>query len=209
MKVKQGKIQDILTALQIYELQDIQRGFEEPTYGKASQLETTAVGTPKQSLLTQLRRYSEIQALLEKQKQKRREASPFPELVNLKGTFNAEANLDTTTDKGIVSQFDIKGQNFTWGTVEDPERYEAKQVIAQGNFENGILTFRPLRIESTNRLFSFSGAIGGDEQYGNLKVSNFPLEILNNFVNLPIGLTGNLNARAALAGSINNPLSRG
>ena len=39
LKVKQGKIQDVLTALQIYELQDIQRGLEEPTYGKASQLE--------------------------------------------------------------------------------------------------------------------------------------------------------------------------
>ncbi|MGB7381297.1 MAG: translocation/assembly module TamB domain-containing protein [Rivularia sp. (in: cyanobacteria)] len=209
LKVKQGKIQDVLTALQIYELQDIQRGLEEPTYGKASQLETTGVGLPNQTLLTQLRRYSEIQALLEKQKRQRRDASPFPELANLKGTFDAEVSLDTTKKQGISTQFDVKGQNFTWGTEEDPERYEAKQVIAQGGFENGILKFTPLRIESTNRLVSFSGAIGGDEQFGNLQVKNFPLEVVNNFVNLPIGFTGNLNGRAAIAGSISNPLTKG
>jgi translocation and assembly module TamB len=209
LKINQGKIQDVLTAFQIYELQDVQRGLEEPTFGKASQLETTAVGVANQTLLTQLRRYSEIQALLEQQKQQRREASLFPELANLKGTFNAEVNVDTTQDKGLATQFNVQGENFFWGTQEDPNRYEAKRVIAQGGFENGILRLTPLRIESTNRLLSFSGAIGGDEQFGNLQVKNFPLEVVNNFVNLPIGFTGNLNGRAAIAGSIANPLTKG
>jgi translocation and assembly module TamB len=209
LNIKQGKIQDILTALQIYELQDLQRNLEEPTYGKASQLETTAVGLPNQPLLTQIRRFSEIKKLLALQKQQRREASPFPELADLKGTFNAEVSVDTTESKGLSTQFNIQGQNFTWGTEEDPNRYTAKKVIAQGTFEDGILRLTPLRIESTNRLVSFSGAIGGDEQYGNLQVNNFPLEVLSNFVNLPIGLTGNLDAKAALAGSIDNPLTKG
>ncbi|MEO1760691.1 MAG: translocation/assembly module TamB domain-containing protein [Cyanobacteria bacterium J06629_18] len=209
LSIKQGKIQDILTALQIYELEDIQRGLEEPTYGKASELETVEVGIPKGELITQLRRFSEIQALLAKQKQQRRDASPFPELANLKGTFNAEVSLDTTKNQEITSNFDIEGQNFTWGTEDDPERYEAKKVIARGGFENGILRFTPLRIESTNRFASFSGTIGGEEQFGNLQVKNFPLEILGNFAKLPIGLTGNINGKAAIAGSIENPLSKG
>ncbi|MDY6901782.1 MAG: translocation/assembly module TamB domain-containing protein, partial [Cyanobacteriota bacterium] len=209
LSVKQGKIQDVLTALQIYELEDIQRGLEEPTYGKASELETIEVGIPNGELITQLRRFSEIQALLTRQKQQRRDASPFPELANLKGTFNAEVSLDTNENQEIATQFDIEGQNFTWGTEEDPERYEAKKVIAQGGFTNGILRFTPLRIESTNRLFSFSGAVGGDEQYGSLQVNNFPLEIISNFVKLPVGLTGNLSAKAAIAGSIENPLTKG
>ena len=209
LNIKQGKVQDVLTALQIYELQDIQRGLEEPTYGKANQLETTAVGLPNQTLLTQLRRYSEIKRLLALQKQQRRDASPFPELADLKGTFNAEVSVDTTEAKGIDTQFNLQGEDFTWGTEEDPERYSAKKVIAQGSFENGILRLTPLRIESTNRLLSFSGAIGGKEQYGTLQVNNFPLDVFNNFVSLPIGLTGNLNGRAAIAGSIDNPLTKG
>ncbi|MGB3650385.1 MAG: translocation/assembly module TamB domain-containing protein [Rivularia sp. (in: cyanobacteria)] len=209
LNIKQGKVQDVLTALQIYELQDIQRGLEEPTYGKANQLETTAVGLPNRTLLTQLRRYSEIKRLLALQTQQRRDASPFPELADLKGTFNAEVSLDTTEAKGINTQFNLQGEDFSWGTEEDPDRYSAKKVIAQGSFENGILRLTPLRIESTNRLLSFSGAIGGKEQYGTLQVNNFPLDVFNNFVNLPIGLTGDLNGRAAIAGSIDNPLTKG
>lgn len=208
LSVKKGKVQDILTALQIYELQDIQRGLEEPTFGQASELETIEVGLPNQTLLTQLRRFSEIEALLAKQKQQRQEASILPELANLTGTFDAEVSVETTKNKEIATEFDIKGQNFTWGTDEDPDR-TAKLVIAQGSFENGILKLTPLRIESTNRLASFSGSIGGEEQFGNLQVKNFPLEILSNFVNIPIGLTGNLNGKAAIAGSIDNPLSKG
>ncbi|MEM6403054.1 MAG: translocation/assembly module TamB domain-containing protein, partial [Cyanobacteria bacterium P01_D01_bin.116] len=208
LSIKKGKIQDVLTALQIYELEDIQRGLEEPTFGKASQLETIGVGLPNQTLLTQLRRFSEIQALLAKQKQQRRDASRFPELANLKGTFDADISVDTNKNKEIATQFDIKGQNFTWETEEDPER-TAKLVIAKGSFENGILKFTPLRIESTNRLVSFTGAIGGDEQFGNLQVKNVPLQLLSSFVKLPIGLTGNLNGKAAIAGSIANPLSKG
>ncbi|MEB3217156.1 MAG: translocation/assembly module TamB domain-containing protein [Nostocales cyanobacterium 94392] len=209
LNIKQGKIQDVLTALQIYEFQDIQRSFEEPTYGTASELETIEIGLPNQSLSTQLRRFSEIKRLLTLQKEQRREATIFPELADLQGTFNAEVSVDTNENKELSTQFNIQGQNFAWGPEEDPDRYNAKQVIAQGAFENGILRLTPLRIESTNRLFSFSGTIGGDEQFGNLQVNNFPIEILNKFANLPIGLTGNLNAKAAIAGSIANPLSKG
>lgn len=209
LNINQGKIQDLLTALQIYELQDIQRNFEQPTYGKASELENIGIGISNQPLSTQLRRFSEIKRLLTLQKEQRREATIFPELADLKGTFNAEVSVDTTENKELSTQFKIQGQNFSWGPEEDSERYNAKKVIAQGAFENGILRLTPLRIESTNRLFSFSGTIGGDEQFGNLQVNNFPIEVLNNFVNLPIGLTGNLNAKAAIAGSIANPLTKG
>ncbi|MHC5729076.1 MAG: translocation/assembly module TamB domain-containing protein, partial [Nostoc sp.] len=66
-----------------------------------------------------------------------------------------------------------------------------------------------LRIESKNRLIAFTGNIGGDEQSGQLRVNNFPVQVLNNFVKLPVGITGNLNATAALAGSIANPQARG
>ncbi len=208
LKVKQGKIKDVLTALQIYELQDFQRSFAEPTYGKASQLEIAEVGLPNQPLLTQLRRFSEIKRLLSLQKQQRREASPFPELADLKGTFNAEVSVDTIENK-LATQFNIQGENFTWGPEQEPDRYNAKKIIAQGAFEDGILRLIPLRIESTNRFVSFSGSIGGNEQFGNLQVNNFPLEVLGNFINLPVGFTGNLTAKAAIAGSIANPLTKG
>ncbi|AFY31712.1 translocation/assembly module TamB [Calothrix sp. PCC 7507] len=213
LNVNQGKIQDILTALQLFEVQDVQRGLASPTYGKAADLTTNAQGLPGESLLTQIERFYQVDALLAEQEQKRRESNLVPDLVDLQGTFNGEVALNTAAANGLAVDFKLNGQNWTWGKNEeknDPGRYyEAERVIAEGSFANGILQLLPLRIESQNSLIAFKGNVGGKEQTGNLQVVNFPIQVLNNFVKLPVPITGNLNANAALAGSIKNPQAKG
>ncbi len=211
LTVSQGEIQDILTALQIFDMEDFQRGTAAPTYGKASDLQdTVSVGLPDQPLFTQMRRLSEINALLAKQQQQRRDTDFVPELADLKGTFNGEVAVDTATTNGVSAQFNLNGQNFVWGREDEQDRsYRVEQIIAQGSFENGVFRLLPLRIESKNSLIAFTGNVGGTEQSGQLRVSNFPLEQLNNFVKLPVGFSGNLNATATLAGSKDNPQAKG
>lgn len=211
LTVNQGQIQDVLTALQIFELKDLQRGFTPPTYGKASDLQTVAVGLPNESLQAQIQRFSEIKALLTQQQQQRRQTSFLPDLADLKGTFNGEVTVDTATNNNLAVKFDFNGENFVWGRPqEDPEHfYAAEQVIAKGSFENGVLRLLPLRLQSNNSLIAFTGNIGGTEQSGQLRIKNPPLELLNNYVKLPVGLTGNINATATVAGSIANPQARG
>ncbi|MBW4685155.1 MAG: translocation/assembly module TamB domain-containing protein [Komarekiella atlantica HA4396-MV6] len=209
LNVNQGNIQDVLAVAQVFELQDLQRGSAEPTYGTAADLTTTPQGLPNQPLLNQLQRFYEIDALLAEQEQQQI-SRPIPDLADLKGTFNGEVAVDTATANGLSVQFNLNGQNFVWGKEEQPGRfYTADRVIAEGNFENGVLRLRPLRFESQNRLIAFAGNIGGNEQSGQLRVNNFPLQVLNNFVKFPVGVTGNLNATAALAGSIANPQAQG
>ncbi|MBE9199764.1 MULTISPECIES: translocation/assembly module TamB [unclassified Nodularia (in: cyanobacteria)] len=210
LNINQGNIQDVLTVAQIFELQDFQRGAEPPTYGTATDLVTQPRGLPEQPLLTQLKRFYEIDAQLEAQEQQRRESNPIPDLADLQGTFNGEIAVDTATANGLSVQFNLNGQNFTWGQETETNRfYTANNILAQGRFENGILQLRPLRIELENSRLTFAGNIGGDDQSGQLRVSNFPIELLSNFVNLPVGISGNLNGTAAIAGSIANPQSKG
>ena len=211
VNVTQGQIQDVLTVLQLYDLQDFNRGMAAPTYGKAVDLANTApVGLPNQPLYTQLERFAEIEALLTKEQKQRRNASFIPDLADLSGTFNAAITVDTATANGLAANFNVNGQNFVWGKLDQPDRlYKAEQIIAQGSFENGVLRLLPLRLESQNRLIAFSGNIGSTEQSGQLRVTNFPIQMLNNFVKLPVDYTGNLNATATLAGSIKNPQAKG
>ncbi|MEC4813548.1 MAG: translocation/assembly module TamB domain-containing protein, partial [Scytonema sp. PMC 1069.18] len=211
LNVTRGEVQDILTALQIYEFQDIQRGPVEPSYGKASDLVTVRpVSLSQQPLLAQLQRLSEIDYLLSQQQQKRKDASPIPELADLNGTFNGEVTVDTATATGLSVKFSLNGKDFAWGKEDNLKHlYKAEQVVAQGSFENGVLTLLPFRLESQNRLITFTGNIGGKEQSGQLRVLNFPVEVLSQFVKLPIGMTGNLSGTAAIAGSIDNPQTKG
>ncbi|MEH2142385.1 translocation/assembly module TamB domain-containing protein [Nostoc sp.] len=209
LNVNQGEIQDVLAIAQVYDLQNLQGG-SAPIYGTAADLTTNPQGAQNQPLLTQIQRFSEIEALVAEQEQQRLDSTPIPDLADLKGTFNGEVAVNTVTANGLSVDFNLNGQNFAWGKKEERNRfYTADQVIAEGNFENGVLSLRPLRLESKNRLIAFTGNIGGDEQSGQLRVNNFPVQVLNNFVKLPVGITGNLNGTAALAGSIANPQSRG
>ncbi|MCV3212242.1 translocation/assembly module TamB domain-containing protein [Plectonema radiosum NIES-515] len=215
VNINQGNIQDVLVVAQLFEIQDFQRGAEAPTYGKAADLVTTPQGLANQPLFTQLQRFYEIDALLA-QKEEQQSASILPALADLTGTFNGDIAVETGTAKGLGVKFNLNGQNFVWGAKDGQNQcleidrcYSAEKVIAEGSLENGILTLLPLRLESQNKLIAFTGAIGSEEQSGQLRVNNFPVGILNNFVKLPIGFTGNLNASAALAGSIKNPQARG
>ncbi|MBG1267870.1 translocation/assembly module TamB domain-containing protein, partial [Nostoc sp. WHI] len=210
LNINQGEIQDVLAVAQIFDLQDLQPGLAAPTYGTAADLTTNPQGSLNQPLLTQIQRFSEIETLVAEQEQQRLDSTPIPDLADLKGTFNGEVSVDTATANGLSVEFNLNGQNFAWGKKEERSRfYTAEKLIAEGNFENGVLSLRPLRIESQNRLIAFTGNVGGEEQSGQLRVNNFPVQVLNNFVKLPVGITGNLNATAALAGSIANPQARG
>jgi len=73
-------------------------------------------------------------------------------------------------------KFDLQGQNWEWDT------YKADQIIAQGSFENGVLTLLPLRIESDETLVALNAQVGGTQQSGQLRVRNFPLDILKNLL---------------------------
>ncbi|MEH2047223.1 translocation/assembly module TamB domain-containing protein [Nostoc sp.] len=208
LNVNQGEIQDLLAVAQVFDLQNLPGGSAE-IYGTAADLTTNPQGTPNEPLFTQIQRFSEIEALVAEQEEQRLNSTPIPDLADLKGTFNGEVAVNTAT-AGLSVDFNLNGQNFAWGKKEERNRfYTAEKVIAEGNFENGVLSLRPLRIQSQNRLIAFTGNVGGDEQSGQLRVNNFPVQLLNNVVKLPVGITGNLNATAALAGSITNPQARG
>lgn len=210
INIEKGKIQDFLNAAQIFDVEDFQRGLKAPTYGKSADLTTNSQGLPLESLLTQIQRLSEIDTLLTTQQQQRSTAKPIPDLRDLKGILNGNIFINTATTDEPRIKFNLQGENFTWGKSTEPSRfYRAEQVIAKGSFEEGIFRFRPLRIQSQQKIIAFTGNIGGQAQSGQLKIENFPIQRLNNLVKLPLGIGGKLNITAAIAGSIINPQARG
>ncbi|HEY9709387.1 MAG TPA: hypothetical protein V6D48_14380, partial [Oculatellaceae cyanobacterium] len=205
LQVAQGELKEVLTALQIFDLRDLTRGFSAPVFGKAADVEVTQVGLPEAPLQTQLRRLSEIEALITQEREQREANSPLPDIAEAKGQFTGTVSVVGSLASGITTEFDIEGQNWEWGP------YSTKKVIAQGNFKDGTLTLLPLRFESDNSLLSYSGTIGGDEQSGQLQLRNIPIAQLTEVLKLPpaIGFTGSLDATATLSGSIKNPQARG
>lgn len=197
-----AKLQDILGLAQLFDIQDLTRGVAPPIYSSAADVETTPIDLTNAPVLLQLRRLAEIQALLQMEQERRAEA-PIPQLSELTGTVSGEVSLAGSLKSGFNANFNLNGQDWVWGP------YSAKQVVAIGGFENGVVTLLPLRFQSDNSFISFSGQLGGKEPSGQFRMENIPVESLQRLVSLPLPIEGNLNATATLAGTWDNPQAIG
>jgi translocation and assembly module TamB len=214
-----GKLEDVLEILQIFELADLQR-FQQgqlvpaftPRPGDEAEVEASVATVPidvqQQTLLNQLRRFSEINELLSQQQRARQEAAILPELSELTGQFAGVIELSGGPQTGLAIDFGLEGQDWRWG------EYSVEQVLASGTFADNVLTLLPVRFWSTEELatgevlersLTFSGVLGGAEQSGQLRAQNIPLQPIRELAQLPINLNGDLNGTATLSGSVLNP----
>ncbi|MCY7382462.1 MAG: translocation/assembly module TamB domain-containing protein, partial [Microcoleus sp. CAN_BIN18] len=138
------------------------------------------------------------------QQQAVKSSEKLPALSQLQGTFGGEIAVAGSLRTGVQAQFNVKGDNWQWG------RYVAEQFSIEGSFQDGILTVLPLEIRSGKSAIGFSGQLGQKAQSGQLRIENLPVEELAKLVELPfVDVTGNLNLRANLAGSLENPQATG
>lgn len=214
VSVNQGKLQDILETLQIFELDDLKRGLEPPKYAKAADLyennhdsETPLfkVETAKQSLGDRMETLNQITAWLGNNKEKKEENKSLPALKTLKGDFGGKIALNMTPKTGLKLNFDLTGQQWQWG------QYQLTQFQAKGNWDQENLTLEPFNLQLNDSIIQFAGNIGQTTQQGHLKVVNIPLETLSQWVNLPsvVTLGGQLNGQMNLAGTRDNPQASG
>ncbi|MEG4285628.1 translocation/assembly module TamB domain-containing protein [Microcoleus sp. A006_D1] len=203
VNIQQGNLQQVLAALQYFNLGDLARGLKPPVYGNSGDVQTVAVGEPEAPLIEQLRRLAEIEVILQQQ-QAVKSSEKLPALSELQGTFGGEIAVAGSLQTGVQAQFNVTGDNWQWG------KYVAEKFSIEGGFQDGILTILPLEIRSGKSAIGFSGQLGQKAQSGQLRIENVPVEELAKLIELPfVDVTGNLNLRANLAGSLENPQATG
>jgi translocation and assembly module TamB len=227
--VNGGQIQDILVALQIFELNDFTRIFSDRAYGQAAHLYQPQqpprlpqakplfnVGFKDAPIIDQLQLLAAIQATLAAV-QEERQTALVPEIKNLRGTFDGKIDLFGSLKKGITSEFNFVGQKWCWGSLV------GDQIIAQGNLRSGILTLLPISVQlqdlkepdttasqSAPKLI-FTGTFGGSTQSGQFRLVDMPMKLIEQLFSFPpeLAVDGLVNATASIAGNKDNPQGRG
>ncbi|MBU7581870.1 MAG: translocation/assembly module TamB domain-containing protein [Nostoc sp. TH1S01] len=201
----QTRIQELLQAFNIYNFQDLSTGTEPPTLAGAEALNTTSVKLPNADLKTQLEYFSKIATVVEQQQQQeQKQAPPLPSLAELTGALNGTVVASGSLKSGLNAGFNLQGANWQWG------QYSINQVIAQGNFANGVVTLSPLSIGINQGQVAFSGQLGTDQLSGQLNVASLPLSLFQPFIEkYPLDVTGQVNAVANLQGSLQDPRVNG
>lgn len=145
---RQGDVQNILSALSIYRLEDFRRGLAPPDWLRdpLTQADLDAIlataNTGADTLATQLDRLAEIQAL-EEERAIAQAAAPLPTLEELNGNFAGNFQL-SGSGNDFSLDFDLAGNNWQWG-----EDFSAQDVIAKGTLTPNVLTLEPVRFAST------------------------------------------------------------
>jgi len=200
---EQGYIQDLLLALQIFDLRDFAQGFAARQFGTLSDIAPRTIGAGNLSLQQRLQRYAEIQAI-QQQQIETADAVRIPPLAQLDGDFSGSIDV-AFSNREFTADFDLIGDGWRWGSYDEPN-----QIIAKGSIGDGTLTLLPLRFTSGDTQLNFAGTLGNtDEALGQLRAENISSAFLESFFKLPLDIDGDLNATATLSGSITNPRARG
>ncbi|PLZ83392.1 hypothetical protein CBP16_04120, partial [Fischerella thermalis WC217] len=70
-----------------------------------------------------------------------------------------------------------------------------------GSFADGVVRLVPLRVNLDGSLLAFNGQLSQEQLSGQARVQALPVELVEAFLpNLPVEVTGNLNALVTLAG---------
>jgi translocation and assembly module TamB len=177
---------------------------------------------PDQTLMAQLLRFSEINALLKQTARERRELI-IPELADVRGTLNGSMSFSTGPQTGLKAEFDFRGKNLEWrpftSFVEVDRKGQVRQkdnrvlavdeMIASGTIDQGVVNLLPLELKTGESLLRLTLNFGGESLSGQLQIENFPMAELDRVYPYPVGISGKLNASAALSGTRTAPFMAG
>ncbi|MBW4564736.1 MAG: translocation/assembly module TamB domain-containing protein [Mojavia pulchra JT2-VF2] len=201
----QARIQNLLQALSVYNFRDLNTGLQPPQLADAEALQTQPVSLPNTNLLAQLDFFSKIQSLVVQQRmQEQKQASRIPTLAELQGIISGKLAVTGSLRSGLNVGFNFTGSNWVWGN------YNINQVVASGNYENGVLSLQPLRLNVNNSLLAFNGQLSEETISGQAQIRDLSIADVKPFLpKLPIDVAGNLDANVTLAGSLENPQATG
>ncbi|MEH2437749.1 MAG: translocation/assembly module TamB domain-containing protein [Nostoc sp.] len=201
----QAKIERLLQAFNIFDFKDLNTGLQPPKLAGADVLDTKPASLPNADLKTQLAYFSNIATSIAKQQQQEtKKAASLPTLAELTGVLSGGITANGSLKSGLNVGFNFQGTNWQWG------EYSINQVVAQGNFADGVVTLSPLSVGINQGLVAFTGQLGTEQLSGKLNVASLPLSLLQPFIEkYPINITGNVNADATLGGSVQDPRVQG
>ena len=219
-----GYVQDILTALNITSVDSATRFLQSPDYAEVTQVQPQSVGNPEASLAIQLNLLERIEQML-KQLAQERQAPGIPTQLDIRGPFQAEVLVAGTLQNPALD-FQVEGDDWNWRTqpsypaivdplgfvIEDPQVFSISQVLVDGSYRDGVATLNPVQVQAEGALLAFSGQLSADAtkaSQGRFRVEDLSVDLLRNFVDIPLDIAGDINTEGSLAGTLPNPQVQG
>ncbi len=194
-----GRLQDIVSTLKWDSWDDLQtRGLNPPALGPAMILEVPGEDVTSLSLFEQLQAF----VAFRQDSNLEPNTSPLPAPTALEGDFTATVRLGGTLEQPNID-LNLEGQQWS------AESYQLETVKASGSFQDQTVILNSILLQTGERLASFEGTLGFDQQQGTLQIQDLPLDLVQPFLPSDLSVGGNVNTQIDLRGSLRDPQLQG
>ncbi|WP_036485980.1 translocation/assembly module TamB domain-containing protein [Myxosarcina sp. GI1] len=216
--IPEAYIQDVLTTFRWFTIQDLTTLFNTPDYASVEAVrpapERETVGEAIAEKLLKLRRaenrLQEIAAA--------REAGGVPTQLDIQGRYTGEITFGGTISTPQAS-YNVEGNNWQWqpqpayvslvqplGLVKEEREFIAiPEVLIRGGLEGTVANVEEARVQVQDAVLSLSGQLSPDGQDADFQVENLTVDNIANFVNIPVDVSGEINAEGSIEGTLPLP----
>ena len=218
LNIPQAYIQDLLTTLRWFTIEDVTSLFNIPDYGSTAAVrpapEKDTVDESIARKLNQLRRVNrQIQA-----NAAAREAGSVPTELDIQGKYEGEVILGGTIQVP-QADFRVEGNNWQWQpqppypdivnplglVIEESQYITLPKLLIAGDLNGTTVDLEEARLEVQDAVFSLEGELSPDGSDAEFAVANLTVDNIANFVEIPVDVTGEINSVGTIQGTIAEP----
>ncbi|MBR8826513.1 MAG: translocation/assembly module TamB domain-containing protein [Gomphosphaeria aponina SAG 52.96 = DSM 107014] len=218
-----GNVKDIINATNLYNVERIAALFSQEKYATSSaEVQSESVGKPNAPLGEQINLGFAISEKIS-QAATTIAAGKIPTELDIEGEYTGKIDVGGSLENPQANLI-VEGQNWQWlpnpsyrDIVEPLGLVTAKtgvvsinEVKLGGNLNGNVVQIEPalIRLGETTVL-SLAGQVSPTKATGEFKVENFTLDLVENFIALPLDAEANINVAGNLTGTPQNPVVAG
>ncbi|BAZ44702.1 hypothetical protein NIES4102_17180 [Chondrocystis sp. NIES-4102] len=220
--IPQAYIQDALTTLRWFNIEDVIELFNLPDYATAAAIKPAPEKeTVDQSIarkLNQLRLVNrQIQANAEARK-----AGGIPTELNIDGKYSGEIILAGTIQTPKAS-FKVTGANWQWQpkkaypniieplglVIEETQLIPIPKLELIGEVDGATVNLEQATIEVQEAVLSLKGKLSRDQLDSQIAIANLSLDNIDSFVDIPVDIAGEINLNGTIKGTATQPQLQG
>ncbi len=222
LDIPEAYIQDLLTTLRWFTIEDVTNLFNIPNYGETAGVkpapEKDTVDESIARKLNQLRRINrQIQA-----NAAAKETGNIPTELDIKGKYQGEVILGGTIQTP-QADFKVEGKDWQWQpqaaypdivrplglVIEESQFISLPQLLIKGKLQGTTVNLAQAAVQIQEALLSLKGNLSPEQSDATFTVANLTVDNIRNFVDIPVDLTGEINSVGSIKGTVEKPQLEG
>ncbi|MGB5710667.1 MAG: translocation/assembly module TamB domain-containing protein, partial [Waterburya sp.] len=218
LDIPEAYIQDALTTLRWFTIEDITSLFSIPDYGAtaavqpSSEPETVAESIARKlNLLRSINRQIQANAAAKK-------TGNIPTELDIQGKYEGEVILGGTIQTP-QADFRVEGNNWQWQpqsafpnivnplglVIEGAQFISLPKLLIAGELQGTTVDLAKATVKLEEAVLSLRGKLSPEQSDVSFAVANLTVENISNFVDIPLDLAGEINSVGTIKGTLQNP----